>query len=65
MIAGEFVVNPSMQQMQSSELDLIIAGTEDAVLMIEGFCNFLTEEQMLEVPPLSFSKGCDGCKEYA
>jgi len=48
LVAGEFIVNPSLQQMQSSSLDLIIAGTEDAVLMIEGFCDFLTEDQMLE-----------------
>lgn len=48
-----FVVNPSVQQMESSSLDLVMGGTADAVLMIEGFCDFLTEEQMLQVrhPP--------------
>ena len=44
-----FVVNPTVQQMEDSSLDLIMAGTDGAVLMIEGFCDFLTEEQMLEV----------------
>lgn len=34
---------------EASTLDLVIAGTSEAVLMIEGFCDFLTEEQMLEV----------------
>jgi polyribonucleotide nucleotidyltransferase len=34
--------------MADSKLDLVIAGTSDAVLMIEGFCSFLSEEQMLE-----------------
>ena len=34
--------------MRQSKLDLMLAGTEDAVLMIEGFCDFLTEEQVLE-----------------
>ncbi|MBU6446948.1 MAG: polyribonucleotide nucleotidyltransferase, partial [Verrucomicrobia bacterium] len=29
-------------------LDLVLAGTEDAILMIEGFCDFLTEEQVLQ-----------------
>jgi len=48
MIGQEFVVNPTIQQMQDSPLDLTIAGTEDAVLMIEGFSDFLTEEQLLE-----------------
>lgn len=32
-----------------STLDLLLAGTSEAVLMIEGFCDFLTEEQLLEV----------------
>ena len=34
--------------MKSSRLDLVLAGTEDAVLMIEGFCDFLTEEEIIE-----------------
>lgn len=42
------VVNPTVAQMEESTLDLIIAGTSEAVLMIEGYCSFLTEEQMLE-----------------
>jgi polyribonucleotide nucleotidyltransferase len=48
MIDGHFVINPTIQQMKTSKLDLVIAGTEDAILMIEGSCNFLTEEQLLE-----------------
>lgn len=44
-----FVVNPTVAEQQESSLDLLIAGTSEAVLMIEGFCDFLTEEQMLEV----------------
>ena len=46
-----FVVNPTMQQMEESQLDLVIAGTSSAVLMIEGYCDFLTEDQMIEVRP--------------
>ncbi|KXZ45459.1 hypothetical protein GPECTOR_54g200 [Gonium pectorale] len=34
---------------RASRLDLMVAGTRDAILMIEGFCEFLTEEQMIEV----------------
>lgn len=48
MVDGQFVVNPSVQKMKASKLDLMIAGSEDAVLMIEGYCDFLTEEQVLE-----------------
>ncbi|GIM13944.1 hypothetical protein Vretimale_17037 [Volvox reticuliferus] len=45
---GEFVINPTLEQMKASRLDLMVAGTRDAILMIEGFCDFLTEEQMIE-----------------
>ena len=33
----------------ASKLDLVLAGTKDAILMIEGYCDFMTEEQMLQV----------------
>ena len=46
---GVFIVNPTQDQQDYSPLDLVIAGTADAILMIEGCCDFLTEEQMLEV----------------
>jgi polyribonucleotide nucleotidyltransferase len=48
LIGGHFVVNPTVEEMKESKLDLILAGTEDAILMIEGFCDFLTEEQVIE-----------------
>ena len=47
-IDGKFVLNPTQAHMKNSKLDLMIAGSDDAVLMIEGFCDFLTEEQVLE-----------------
>jgi polyribonucleotide nucleotidyltransferase len=48
MIEGRFVINPTLEEMKQSQLDLVLAGTEDAILMIEGFCDFLTEEQVLQ-----------------
>ncbi len=47
-IDGKFVINPSHEEMKKSTLDLVLAGTEDAILMIEGFCDFLTEEEVIE-----------------
>jgi 3' exoribonuclease family, domain 2 len=44
-----FIINPNASQMAASPLDLVMAGTADAVLMIEGFCDWLSEERMLEV----------------
>lgn len=48
MIEDRFVINPTLEEMESSVLDLVLAGTEDAILMIEGYCDFLTEEQIME-----------------
>ena len=48
LINGKFIINPTVEEIGKSALDLMIAGTEDAVLMIEGFCDFLTEEQVLD-----------------
>lgn len=48
LIGERFVINPTLQEMEKSRLDLMLAGTEDAILMIEGFADFLTEEQVLE-----------------
>ncbi|MBT3393500.1 MAG: polyribonucleotide nucleotidyltransferase [Waddliaceae bacterium] len=48
LIDGEYLINPSIQQQKESSLDLVLAGTEEGILMIEGFCDFLTEEQVLE-----------------
>jgi polyribonucleotide nucleotidyltransferase len=47
-IDGKFVINPNFEEMKISSLDLILAGTEDAILMIEGYCNFLTEAEVIE-----------------
>lgn len=48
LIDNQFVVNPTADQQQKSLLDLMLAGTEDAILMIEGYCSFLTEAQVAE-----------------
>ncbi|HEY4255010.1 MAG TPA: polyribonucleotide nucleotidyltransferase, partial [Chlamydiales bacterium] len=48
LIDGHFLINPSVEEMKKSQLDLVLAGTEDAVLMIEGYCDFLTEAQVLQ-----------------
>jgi polyribonucleotide nucleotidyltransferase len=48
LIGEEWIINPTLEEQKKSRLDLIIAGTEDAILMIEGYCDFLTEEQIIE-----------------
>ncbi|WP_137929420.1 polyribonucleotide nucleotidyltransferase [Mesorhizobium comanense] len=46
-INGEYVLNPHIDEMQESKLDLVVAGTTDAVLMVESEAKELSEELML------------------
>ncbi|HXH72789.1 MAG TPA: polyribonucleotide nucleotidyltransferase [Mariprofundaceae bacterium] len=48
LIDGKFVLNPTYAQMKESQLDLVVAGTRDAVLMVESEAKELSEEQMLD-----------------
>jgi len=48
MIDGELVVNPTYAEMDVSDLDLRLAGTRDAVLMVECSANELSEAQIIE-----------------
>lgn len=48
LVGGKWVINPTKDELDASKLDLVMAGTASAVLMIEGHCDFLTEEQVLE-----------------
>ena len=46
-VDGEYVLNPTKTQLENSQLDLVVAGTEKAVLMVESEADVLTEETML------------------
>jgi polyribonucleotide nucleotidyltransferase len=45
---GEFMLNPTLQDMEDSELDLVLAGTKEGVLMVESEAHELSEEVMLD-----------------
>jgi polyribonucleotide nucleotidyltransferase len=44
---GNYLLNPTATQLETSDLDLVVAGTENAVLMVESEANELSEEVML------------------
>ncbi len=46
-IDGQLVLNPSQTELTQSRLDLVVAGTQNAVLMVESEADILTEEEML------------------
>ncbi|MCX6994267.1 MAG: polyribonucleotide nucleotidyltransferase [Chlamydiae bacterium] len=67
-INGQFIVNPSMPEMEKSRLDLVLAGTENAILMIEGHANFLSEDEMIqavETGHKAIKEICCSIKEWA
>src|SRR5690606_8705767 len=47
-INGEFVINPSLEQREKSDIDLTVAGTKDAINMVEAGAKEVPEEVMLE-----------------
>jgi polyribonucleotide nucleotidyltransferase len=47
-IAGSFVINPDLREVEECDLNLIVAGTEDAVLMVEGESQEISEIDLLE-----------------
>lgn len=53
---GKFIINPSDADADSGELDLIVAGTRDAILMVEAVANFLPEELLLEAMSIAQSE---------
>ena len=44
---GSYIINPTYSDLQTSELDMVVAGTKDAVLMVESEASELSEEVML------------------
>jgi polyribonucleotide nucleotidyltransferase len=55
-VNGQFVVNPDLETLKSSELDLVVAGTADAVMMVEAGANELPEPTMLEAIELAHAE---------
>ena len=62
-IDGELVVNPTLEQFEESDINLVVAGKEDAIVMVEGEMIEVTEEEMLEAFDLAhdvIKKICQG-----
>ena len=46
-VGGQFVLNPTGQQLETSDMDIVIAGTRNGILMVEGESQFITEADAL------------------
>ncbi len=55
-VNGQFVVNPDLESLETSDLHLVVAGTADAVMMVEAGANELPEATMLEAIELAHSE---------
>ncbi|MDP4115020.1 MAG: polyribonucleotide nucleotidyltransferase [Bacteroidota bacterium] len=52
-VDGQWIVNPTFQQLQVSDMELVVAGTDDSIMMVEGEAKEVSEEDLLEA--LSFA----------
>jgi polyribonucleotide nucleotidyltransferase len=55
---GDFLVNPTFQEAEASDLDLVVAGSRDAIYMVEAGANEVSEEDMLKA--LTFAQEAIG-----
>ncbi len=57
-IDGQFVINPLLSQMDESDMNLIVAGSRDAIVMVEGGARMLPEDVLLEALYHGASRRC-------
>jgi len=53
LIEGEFIINPTFEQRRASRLDLIVAGSKDAIVMVEAGAKEVSEEEILKALDLA------------
>lgn len=46
-INGEFIINPTLAEIEASDIELVVAGTESSIMMVEGEAKEVSEEEML------------------
>jgi polyribonucleotide nucleotidyltransferase len=47
LLAGEYIVNPTGKQLEESSLDVVVSGTADSIMMVEGVANHVSEDDYL------------------
>lgn len=47
-VEGEFIANPTIEQMELSDIEIVVAGSRDAIMMVEGEADLVSEDEMLE-----------------
>ena len=65
---GNLIANPTHQQADKSDLDIVVAGTHDSVIMVEAGCKFVTEDDIMnavEFAQVEIAKQCEAQVEFA
>ncbi|MDY0212414.1 MAG: polyribonucleotide nucleotidyltransferase [Desulfuromonadaceae bacterium] len=47
-VEGEFIANPTLEQIKLSDIEIVVAGSREAIMMVEGEANLVSEDEMLE-----------------
>ncbi|MFN2257564.1 MAG: polyribonucleotide nucleotidyltransferase [Desulfuromonadaceae bacterium] len=47
-VEGEFIANPTIEQIEQSDIEIVVAGSRDAIMMVEGEADLVSEDEMLE-----------------
>jgi len=47
-VDGKLIANPTLQQMEQSDIEIVVSGSRDAVMMVEGEADLISEDEMLE-----------------
>ncbi len=67
-INGEFIANPTHSQDEKSDMNIVIAGTHDSVIMVEAGCKFVSEDDIMaavEFAQSEIAKQCEAQIEFA
>lgn len=65
---GQMIANPTHQQSDKSDLDIVVAGTADSVIMVEAGCKFVTEDDIMaavEFAQVEIKKQCEAQVAFA
>ncbi|MGB6035719.1 MAG: polyribonucleotide nucleotidyltransferase [Cryomorphaceae bacterium] len=64
---GKFIINPTFEELEGSDLDMIIAGTESSIVMVEGEMDEISEDEMvsaIEAAHAAIKVHCKALKEF-
>jgi polyribonucleotide nucleotidyltransferase len=59
LVGDDFIINPTYSEIKSGELDLVVAGSPDGVIMVEAGANQLPEQDIIEAIDFGYEAACD------